>query len=61
MDIMLNMLYTRLNFEVFKTEKTALKNLLIEKKYGQSENEKFEAFERMIILLFFEKRFPIDG
>ena len=42
--------FKRLNFEVFKTEKTTLKNLN-EEKYRQSENGEFEAVERVIILL----------
>ena len=49
-------------FDVFKIKKTAEKNL-IEEKYRQSENEEFEAFERVIVLLlyiFFEKKNPID-
>ena len=55
-------LFERLKFEVFKTEKTGLRNLNDEK-YRQSENEEFEAFERIIILLlytFFKKKIPID-
>ena len=42
--------FKRLNFEVFKPEKTTLKNLN-EEKYRQSENEEFEVVERFIILL----------
>ena len=38
--------------EDFKTEKTASKNLN-EEKYRQSENDEFEAFERVIIFLLY--------
>ena len=51
-----------MKFEVFKSEKTTLKNLS-EGKYRQPEKEEFEAFERVIILLlytFFEIRFSTD-
>ena len=44
------MSFQRLKFEVFKTEKTVLQSLN-EGKYRQSENEKLEAFERLITLL----------
>ena len=37
-------------FEVFKTEKIALKNLNLGK-CKQSENEEFETFEKVFILL----------
>ena len=51
-----------MKFDVFKTENMILKKLRAEK-YRQFENEKFEAFERVIIFLlytFFEKIFPTD-
>ena len=54
--------FKKLKFEVFKTEKAALKNL-IEGKYRRSENEEFESFERVNILVlytFLEKENAID-
>ena len=54
--------FKKLKFEVFKTEKAALKNL-IEGKYRRSENEEFESFERVNILVlytFLEKENTID-
>ena len=54
--------FKKLKFEVFKTEKAALKNL-IEGKYRRSENEEFESFERVNILIlytFLEKENTID-
>ena len=48
----------RLKFEVLKTKKNPLENLN-EEKYKQSENEEFEAFEKVIIILlnlFFENK-----
>ena len=49
----------RLKFEAFKTKKIAMKSLNVDI-YRPSENEEFEAFERVIILLlytFFENVF----
>ena len=41
-----------LKFQIFKTKKIAL-NGLNEEKYRQYENERFETFERVIILLLY--------
>ena len=44
------MFFKRFKFEVFKTKKTVLKNMKAGK-HRESENEEFEGFERVIILL----------
>ena len=54
--------FKRLKFEVFKTEKAALKNL-IEGKYRRSENEEFESFKRVnkrVLYTFLEKENTVD-
>ena len=48
----MHVMYTLLKFQVFKTKKIVL-NSLNEEKYRQYENERFETFERVIILLLY--------
>ena len=43
-------IFERLKFVVFKIDKTETKNLN-EEEHGQSKNEDFEAFKRVILLL----------